>query len=61
MAPINSPGSVGKFYQMKSLAQCQQDGSRYQQPLGNAAGHMASCLTEPDSNNKVTVVTVSLS
>ncbi|TLD26067.1 hypothetical protein E2P81_ATG09724 [Venturia nashicola] len=58
MAPIDSPACMGKFYTFKTRRECYHQGIRFWEPKGNAAGHMAVCLTEPDNHRVVTIVTV---
>lgn len=60
MAPIDSPGCMGKFYTFKKLRNCRRENIRYWRPKAGAVGHMAVCLTEPDADKVVTVVTVRL-
>ncbi|KAE9991865.1 hypothetical protein EG327_010743 [Venturia inaequalis] len=58
MAPNDSPACMGKLYTFKTQDECHRERIRYWAPKGNAGGHMAVCVTEPDNQKVVYVVTV---
>ncbi|QDS77596.1 hypothetical protein FKW77_001877 [Venturia effusa] len=59
MATGNTLSPIGKLYTMKTRSHCEKDGHQYVKPLGRAAYHMALCISAPDVDNWVTVVTLS--